>query len=380
MTLFALNVSARSIRRRSRAIASSGGFDALRRAIEIGPDAVIKEVIDFEAHGPRRRRVPHRPKVGRRRQTGRAPHYLICNADESSPARSRIAFSSRAIRSRSSKSMTIAGFATGASAPSYIYAANTRSGPSASSTRSIESRAHGFLGDDILGRGIEFDIEIAADRARTSAGKRPRSSTRSKGYRGEPRNKPPFPVQAGCSVCRRWSTTSRRLRTFRRSCSTAVPQFAEDRHEQSTGTKLFCVSGNVVNPGVFEVPFGVTIRHVLDLAGGIANGRSLQTILLGARRACSSDPNDLDMPLTFEGARAAKRRSARRDRRVRRHDRHVADPAPDRVVFPRRVVRQCVPCRVGTVRQEEALYRIASKRRSAAYPMRLRCSTKSASR
>jgi len=138
--------------------------------------------------------------------------------------------------------------------------------------------------------------------------------------------------------------------------------FAKIGTEQSTGTKLFCVSGNVVNPGVFEVPFGVTIRHVLDLAGGIANGRSLQTILLGGAAGVFVGPDDLDMPLTFEGARAAKATLGS----------GVIVAFDDTIEMSQILLRiasffrdescgQCVPCRVGTVRQEEALYRIASK-------------------
>src|SRR5213075_2423067 len=125
----------------------------------------------------------------------------------------------------------------------------------------------------------------------------------------------------------------------------------------------FCVSGNVGNPGVFEVPFGVTIRHVLDLAGGIANGRSLQAILLGGAAGVFVGPSDLDMPLTFEGARAAKATLGS----------GVIVAFDDTVDMSQILLRiaaffrdescgQCVPCRVGTVRQEEALHRLKAQR------------------
>ena len=136
--------------------------------------------------------------------------------------------------------------------------------------------------------------------------------------------------------------------------------FAKIGTEQSTGTKLFCVSGNVENPGVYETPFGATLRDVLAMAGGIANERRLQTVLLGGAAGVFVGPEDLDMPLTFEGARAARATLGS----------GVILAFDDTIDLSRILLRiasffrdescgQCVPCRVGTVRQEEALHRIA---------------------
>jgi NADH-quinone oxidoreductase subunit F len=124
---------------------------------------------------------------------------------------------------------------------------------------------------------------------------------------------------------------------------------------------LFCLSGNVTRPGVYEVEFGTTVRDLLGLAGGITNGRTLQAILLGGAAGVFIGPNDLDIPLTFEGARAAKATLGS----------GVIVAFDDTVDMKQILLRiasffrdescgQCVPCRVGTVRQEEALYRIAS--------------------
>jgi NADH-quinone oxidoreductase subunit F len=137
--------------------------------------------------------------------------------------------------------------------------------------------------------------------------------------------------------------------------------FARIGTEQSTGTKLFCLSGDVARPGVYEVEFGKTVRDLLELAGGIADGRRLQAILLGGAAGVFIGPNDLDIPLTFEGARAAKATLGS----------GVIVAFDDTVDMTQILLRiasffrdescgQCVPCRVGTVRQEEALYRIAS--------------------
>jgi NADH-quinone oxidoreductase subunit F len=121
------------------------------------------------------------------------------------------------------------------------------------------------------------------------------------------------------------------------------------------------LSGNVVKPGVYEVPFGRTLRDLLDMAGGIAKGRALQAILLGGAAGVFVGPDELDMPLTFEGARAAK--ATLGSGVIIAFDDTVDMPQILRRIagfFRDESCGQCVPCRVGTVRQEEALYRIAS--------------------
>jgi NADH-quinone oxidoreductase subunit F len=131
--------------------------------------------------------------------------------------------------------------------------------------------------------------------------------------------------------------------------------------ERSTGPKLFCVSGHVSRPGVYEFPFGITLRELLDAAGGVT-GR-LQAILLGGAAGAFVTPDQLDIPLTFEGTRAAGATLGSA----------VIMPFDDTVDLRqalRRIAQffrdescgQCVPCRVGTVRQEELLHRLATDR------------------
>ncbi|MFI5229945.1 MAG: NADH-ubiquinone oxidoreductase-F iron-sulfur binding region domain-containing protein, partial [Gemmatimonadales bacterium] len=133
----------------------------------------------------------------------------------------------------------------------------------------------------------------------------------------------------------------------------------------STGPKLFCVSGNVARPGVYEVPFAPapTVRSLIALAGGVASGRAIQAVLLGGAAGVFVGPNELDIPLTFEGARAAKVT-------LGSGVVLVFDDTVDMAAILLRIAAffrdescgQCVPCRVGTVRQEEALHRISSGR------------------
>jgi NADH-quinone oxidoreductase subunit F len=141
--------------------------------------------------------------------------------------------------------------------------------------------------------------------------------------------------------------------------------FAALGTEGSKGRKLFCVSGAVARPGVFEVEFGVTLRELLDLAGGARGGAALQAILLGGAAGGFVGPDDLDLPLTMEGARAA-------GTTLGSGVVLVLDDSVDLVDQLRRIAAffrdescgQCVPCRVGTVRQEEVLARLATNPRA----------------
>src|SRR5262249_8261113 len=134
-----------------------------------------------------------------------------------------------------------------------------------------ESRAQGFLGPDILGRGVAFDIEIRRGAGAYICGEETAIFNSIEGYRAEPRNKPPFPVQAGLFGL---PTVVNNVETLANIPSIVLgggAAFARIGTEQSTGTKLFCLSGNVTRPGVYEVPFGKTLRDLLDLAGGVPN-------------------------------------------------------------------------------------------------------------
>jgi NADH-quinone oxidoreductase subunit F len=340
---------------------NSGGFDALRKAIEIGPDAVIREVIDSKLMGRGGAAFPTGRKWDAVAKQSARPHYLICNADESEPG----TFKDRVLLDGDPfaivESMTIAGIATGCERGFLYIRGEYPLGAERVRHAIDEARKHRFLGDDILGRGVRFDIEIRRGSGAYICGEETAIFNSIEGYRGEPRNKPPFPVQAGLFGLPTVVNNVETLANIPIIVLDGGAAFARIGTEQSTGTKLFCLSGDVARPGVYEVEFGKTVRDLLNLAGGIADGRALQAILLGGAAGVFIGPNDVDIPLTFEGARAAKATLGS----------GVIVAFDDTVDMTQILLRiasffrdescgQCVPCRVGTVRQEEALFRIAS--------------------
>jgi len=340
---------------------ASGGYTALRRAVELGPEGVIRELKDSNLQGRGGAAFPTGVKWDAVAHQPVRPHYLVCNADESEPG----TFKDRVIMELDPfaliESMTIAAYATGCER-GYLYIRGEYPEPQHALEHALdEARARGFLGDDVMGEGFAFDIEIRKGAGAYICGEETAIFESIEGNRGEPRNKPPFPVTHGLfgkpTVVNNVETLVNVLDIVERS----GPVYAETGTEGSTGTKLFCLSGHVERPGVYEVPFGTTLRQLLDLAGGVPGGRSLQAVLMGGAAGGFLRPDELDLPLTFEAAREAKTTLGS----------GVVLVLDETVDLPRLLQRiaaffrnescgQCVPCRVGTVRQQEALARLVS--------------------
>jgi len=338
-----------------------GGYAALARAIEMGPAAVIAEVIASRLMGRGGAAFPTGRKWAAVADQPAQPHYLVCNADESEPG----TFKDRVLLEgdpfATVEAMTIAAFATGAS-QGYLYIRGEYPEAEARvSTAIAAARAAGLLGGDILGSGFDFDIELRRGAGAYICGEETALFESIEGKRGEPRNKPPFPVEVGLFGK---PTTVNNVETLANISSIVLDggeAFAATGTEGSTGPKLFCLSGHVRRPGVYEVEFGATLRDLIELAGGVPDDRAIRTILLGGAAGVFVGLDALDMPLTFEATRAA---GATLGSGVIM----VFDETVDLVDTLRRIAQffrdescgQCVPCRVGSVRQEELLARLAA--------------------
>ncbi|MFE0170955.1 NADH-ubiquinone oxidoreductase-F iron-sulfur binding region domain-containing protein [Streptomyces sp. NPDC059002] len=336
-----------------------GGYTALRRAFAIGPAEVIREVTESGLVGRGGAAFP----TGRKWQATAAqpdhPHYLVCNADESEPG----TFKDRVLMEGDPyalvEAMTVAGYAVGAH-QGYLYLRGEYPRALHSLEHAItQARSRGLLGADILGQGYAFDIEIRRGAGAYICGEETALFNSIEGYRGEPRSKPPFPVEKGLFGKPTAENNVETLVNVLPILTMGARAYAAIGTEKSTGPKLFCVSGSVERPGVYELPFGATLGELLALAG---TPRTLRAILLGGAAGGFVRPDELDIPLTFEGTRAAGTTLGS----------GVVLALDDSVPLPRVLLRiaeffrdescgQCVPCRVGTVRQEEALHRIAGR-------------------
>jgi NADH-quinone oxidoreductase subunit F len=256
------------------------------------------------------------------------------------------------------EALTIAGYATGA-AHGWIYVRGEYPVAIERLTASIaEARAGGLLGADVLGAGFAFDIELRIGGGAYICGEETALFNSIEGFRGEPRQKPPFPTTHGLF---REPTAINNVETLVNVLdivTDGVDSYRSVGTEASPGTRLFCLSGSVSRPGLYEHPMGVTLRHVIDTAGGVAGGGDLQAILLGGAAGVFVDAGSLDVPLTFEDTRAAEITLGSGVIMVFDDTIDLRDTVARIAEFFRHEsCGQCVPCRVGTQRQAELLGR-----------------------
>ncbi|HLW37212.1 MAG TPA: NAD(P)H-dependent oxidoreductase subunit E, partial [Candidatus Eremiobacteraceae bacterium] len=276
---------------------AAGGYAALRRALGLGPKGVIAEITTSKLVGRGGAAFPTGRKWEAVAAEAARPHYLVCNADESEPG----TFKDRVLMEYDPyaiiEAMTIAAFAGGCER-GYAYVRGEYPLASRRLAAAVDAaRANGLLGNDILGSGFAFDIELRRGAGAYICGEETALFNSIEGYRGEPRNKPPFPVQKGLFGK---PTIVNNVETLVNVLDIVLhggAAFASVGTPDSTGTKLFCLSGNIACPGLYEVAFGTTLRELLELAGGVAGSRPLQAVLLGGAAGAFVRPDELDTPL-----------------------------------------------------------------------------------
>jgi NADH-quinone oxidoreductase subunit F len=340
---------------------AAGGYSALAKAMDMGAEGVIREVTESKLLGRGGAAFPTGRKWDAVRMQKAVPHYVVCNADESEPG----TFKDRVLLTGDPfaivEAMTIAAFATGSEHGFFYVRAEYPLAFERMQNAIDQARGAGLLGDNILGRGMKFDIEIRRGAGAYICGEETALFESIEGKRGEPRNKPPFPVSHGLFGK---PTAENNVETFANIPSIILDggaAFAKVGTAQSTGTRLFCLSGTVRRPGVYEVPFGTSLRALIEMAGGVPSGHALQAVLLGGAAGVFIRADEIDLKLTHEDTRASGTTLGSGVVVLFDETCDLRDAVLRIAAFFRdESCGQCVPCRVGTVRQEEALHRIAS--------------------
>ena len=339
-----------------------GGYAALAKAIDLGPAGVIAELSKSRLAGRGGAAFPTAAKWEAVARQNDRPHYVIANADESEPG----AFKDRVLMEQDPfavvEALTIAGLSCGAER-GYVYVRGEYPLATARLEHALaQARLAGLLATDAAG-GVRFDIELRRGAGAYVCGEETALFNSLEGKRGEPRNKPPFPVQRGLfdrpTAINNIETLVHVLEVLR----IGGEAYAAIGTEGSTGPRLLCVSGHVGRPGVYEVVPGTTLGDLIALAGGVREGRRLKAVLLGGAAGTFVGPEMLAARLTSEDARAG-------GYTLGSGVAMVFDETTDVVDLCLRIARffrdescgQCVPCRVGTVRQEEALHRLVAGR------------------
>lgn len=337
-----------------------GGYQGLRKTLSMTPQEIISEVKASGLVGRGGAAFPTGVKWEGTYKAAGDIKYIVCNADESEPGTFKDRVLMEEDPQRTLEGMIIAAYVIGAHQGYFYIRGEYPYGYEVISAALEEARQAGYLGQNILGSGFDFDIEMRKGAGAYICGEETALFESIEGKRGFPRVKPPFPTTFGLFGK---PTIINNVETF---CNIPLivekgaASYRQYGTEKSPGPKLFCVSGDVMHPGLYEVPFGITLRHLLeDLAGGVSGG-SLQAILLGGAAGAFATEKNLDVKLTFEDLRAQGLPLGsgvvmvlNNQRDLRRVFKGLAH------FFADESCGKCYPCQIGTQRQYEILSRVA---------------------
>ncbi len=335
---------------------AAGGYAALARGLELGPEGIIAELVTSGLAGRGGAAFPTGRKWAAVAANPR-PRYVVGNGDESEPG----TFKDRILMEEDPfaviEAMTIAGYAVGA-ARGYLYVRGEYPRAAAHLSAAVRAaEAAGLLGPDVMDGGFSFDIEIRIGAGAYICGEETALFNSIEGYRGEPRSKPPYPTERGLFGRPTLVNNIETLVNVLPIITEGGSVFARAGVEGATGTKLFCVSGRVTRPGLYEVAFGTTLRELLTMAGRAAG--ETRAVLVGGAAGTFVTPDHLDVPLTFAGMREM-------GGTLGSGAVVVFDGTVDLAEITLRIARffreescgQCVPCRVGTEHQVNLLERL----------------------
>ena len=341
------------------------GFQALRQALSSMTPAGVTEAVKASGLvGRGGAAFPTGLKWELAANTPAGPRYVVCNADESEPG----TFKDRVLMEGDPfailEGMALTGYAIGA-AYGYIYIRGEYPRAQAVVQEAIDrARAAGFLGDHILGSNFSFDVVLRSGAGAYICGEETALFESIEGKRGFPRLKPPFPTTHGLfnrptvinnveTLCAVPEIVRRGPAAYRAIGTAASP-----------GPKLFCLSGDVARPGVYEAPFGIRLGDLITMAGGPVG--DIQAILLGGAAGAFAGPEQLDLPMSFEGLRAAGLPLGSGVVMVINQNHDLRQTLLSLAeFFAHESCGKCYPCQLGTQRQLEIMRRVASGRVTA---------------
>lgn len=301
-TLFIQHFSEKS-RPLSYYVEKMSGYSALNTVLRKPQDDIIGEMKKSNLRGRGGAGFPTGVKWGFIPKTSSKPKYLVCNADESEPGTFKDRDLMRYTPHLLIEGMIIGGYAIGATT-GYIYIRGEYVREAKLLNEAIrEAYANGYLGKNILGTGVNFDLTVHRGAGAYICGEETALLNSLEGKRGEPRVKPPFPAQAGAFG---GPTIVNNVETL---C--AVPHIVRrggdwfsslGKLEKSGGTRLFCVSGHVKKPGLYELPAGgVTLRQLIyDHCGGVLGDKKLKAVIPGGSSAPVLTADEIDVVVDIE--------------------------------------------------------------------------------
>lgn len=282
----------------------TGGFNGIKRALEMSPENVIQMIKDSGLTGRGGAGFPTGLKWESCAEVDDFPKYLVCNEDESEPG----TFKDRALIEGDPftilEGMMIAAYAVGID-KGYLYIRGEYTKSHEQLTKALQTaEEEGFLGDQILGSDFSFSVELRSGAGAYICGEETALFESIEGKRGFPRIKPPYPTTHGLF---NQPTVINNVETL--ANVSLIMQIGPEAYrnygcDRAPGPRLFSLSGNVSKPGIYEVTQEITLRELIyDRAGGIAGGKKLKAVLLGGAAGKFVHPDQLDISLTVEDVR-----------------------------------------------------------------------------
>jgi len=340
---------------------ATGGYEALGKVLtEMKPEEVIDEIIKSGLRGRGGAGFPTGLKWKFTRGAQSDEKYVICNADEGDPG----AFMDRAILEGDPhavlEGMAIAAYVIGAK-QGYIYVRAEY--PLAVKRLEIavkQARKYGLLGKNIFETGFEFDVELRMGAGAFVCGEETALIASIEGKRGQPTPKPPYPAQSGLWGKPTLINNVETLANVRHIILNGASWFSSIGTEKSKGTKVFALSGKVVNTGLVEVPMGITLRElVFDIGGGIPNGKKFKAVQIGGPSGGCVPEKYLDTPVDYESLKELGTIMGSGGLIVLDEDDCMVNIAKFFLEFTmEESCGQCVPCRVGLKQMYDILDRI----------------------
>ena len=283
----------------------AGGYRALAAALGMSPDEVITQVKESGLRGRGGAGFPTGQKWAFIPQGDGKPHYLTLNADESEPGTCKDVPLMMASPHTLIEGMIITSYAIRGEL-AFIYVRGEVLHVIRRLQEAVaEAREAGYLGRDILGSGYNLEIVVHAGAGAYICGEETGLLESLEGYRGQPRLKPPFPAIEGLYASPTVVNNVETIASVPSIMANGASWFAAMGTERSKGFGLFSVSGHVAHPGQFEAPLGITMRELLELAGGVRAGHRLKFWTPGGSSTSILTEEHLDVPLDYEAVAAA---------------------------------------------------------------------------
>ncbi|OGI04252.1 MAG: dehydrogenase [Candidatus Melainabacteria bacterium GWF2_37_15] len=323
--------------------------EAFEKAFSYTPEEIINIIKDSGLRGRGGAGFPTGMKWEFAAKAAGEKKYVVCNADEGEPG----TFKDRVLLTDSLdklvQGMAIAGYAIGANYGILYLRSEYKWMLNDLNAKFNEFKNQNYLGNNIMGKGFDFDIEIKLNAGAYVCGEETALIESMEGKRGEPRNKPPFPVQSGYMGYPTVINNVETLCNIPYILEHGVAEFKKYGTERSCGTKLFSISGDCAKPGVYEMDLGITIREMLEMVGA-SNTKAVQ---IGGASGSTAGEKDFDKTICFEGFPPGGSiiifNKSRNMARVLKNFIHF---------FEEESCGQCTPCREGTRRLKEAVDRI----------------------